>query len=223
MAHTVDITGGFEFCLTPGPFGFSISGGGDDGTGGAQTGPLLCYVGDGSGGPDNNGGVDAFDLWVPDLRGVCSGTVFFGGPPFDFSSWYTALNKADEEASTQAASAFNPGIPPNPADYTVLSDPVIGGTFSGVVNYSKGHPIYFVLIYPGGTLNFSLGACRTIICDITQPQILAIGPVPNGVQFDLPLSKNTNDCGVAVCSQGVCLGGGIPFSLTNAWDSTAGF
>ncbi|MEW6071353.1 MAG: hypothetical protein AB1726_02000 [Planctomycetota bacterium] len=115
---SASLTGGSEFVLPDGPFGFSLS------MFETQTGPLLCYAGSLSGGFDYNGQQDVFDWYVPDVGTGTCGTYWFGGPPWNFSSWW--MHVAEWDAQPPATSIWYCGNNVNCNGYTTGSI-VLGG------------------------------------------------------------------------------------------------
>ena len=91
---SVTLTGGYEFTLPPGPFGFSL------GLVDGQSGPLLCYAGTGGGGADGNGQVDQFDLYSPDLSSGTCASSSYGGAPHNYSSEWLTIAMSDRPCTT---------------------------------------------------------------------------------------------------------------------------
>lgn len=231
---TVNLTGGFEFCSTGvgNNFGFNFITSDDyNGDGTRDTGPLLCYAGDPFGpnmnpsnDPDSNGQVDVFDVWdLNPTTSNCLGSFFFGGVPFNFSSWYLTFDTADASTGTSASTTFRNGGS-NPANYAVTSDAVLGGTFAGSDTSAIGG-LGVILVGYASPLSFptSFGQLLVNIADpggelLGGPTFFYAGGVAN---FALPVPKNLNLCGLTVSTQAVEFGGGI--SLHNANDATVGF
>jgi hypothetical protein len=223
---TVDLTDGFEWCQPSGPFGYGFTTLDDPNLSGARsTGPLLCYAGTVSGGADGNGQVDAFDEWDGDpTSNNCLGTFFFGGPPINFSSWYLTMDCVDADNSTQASGTFRNGGT-NPATYTYVSGPEIGGLYVATDGQTTGLGCFIVGYLSPLSFNTQYG---TILVNIADPGGEVLAP-NNGPYFysggvasiSINVPKNTDLCGVAVFTQTVEFGGGV--KLHNANDLIVGY
>ncbi len=217
----LDLSGGFEFRQGAGPFGFSVTGDDDDGLGQSRTGPMLCFAGDGAGGPDANGQVDFFDIWFPDLSGTYNGTWDFGGPPGDFSSWYFEVRTADAFAGPPATSTIRNDVgDTNPRVYG-CSPPVLGGSFTGSAPLGGHLSAWFTAFAAPLELPLSAGV---VLVDFTHPagDLLALAPlIFDPATFDLPVPIDLTLAGLMIYTQAVRFGGG--FSLTNACDAVIGF
>ena len=213
----VDLSGGFEFCHGgPGSaFGFGISSMDNN-----KTGPILCYAGDGLGGPDANGQSDLFDIYDGTVQtGLCTGTFFFGGPPMDFASWYLQIDSVDTAISPEASATKRNTV--NPDAYDPTADPIIGGLYQATVASSAGGNA--VLLGVG----FSASTQPTVFGDllIDTSGVFLLGPfaISNGVaNVSQPISKDLSQAGTFLATQSVELGGGVP-QLHNAVDLVLGF
>ena len=212
----VDLSGGFEFSH-PGvgnAFGFSQVKRDD------FTGSLLCYAGDGQWGPDANGQYDLFDIYETDVQsGICLGTFFYGGPPFDFSSWYLELNSVDATSSVQASATTRNTT--NPNVYAPLSAPVIGGTYQATVSSSCGGGLV-ALGVSTGTDTFPT-AVGDLLLDANS--LFFVGPFPfvNGiVNISWDVGVDLSQAGLFFATQTIELGCMDP-QLHNAVDLILGF
>ncbi|MFT7540045.1 MAG: hypothetical protein ACI9K5_001004 [Gammaproteobacteria bacterium] len=225
---TIDLTGGGSFASAGAgnAFGFGWLSDDVDGTGAAGTGPLLCYAGDGLGGADANGQEDVFDIWNDSpSTNVCLGSFFFGGPPFDFSSWYLTIDTVDGSATVSASSSFRNGGS-NPGGYAVTAEPIIGGVFGATDTVGNPGGLGVLPIGYGGPLDFP-SAYGQILVDITDPggELLAAGLAffdgAGVATIAIAVPNNLNLCGLNVSTQTIQIGGGI--SLHNAQDLVVGF
>ena len=230
---TAQLQGGFEFnsAGAGNAFGFSMTTTDDDGANGWASGPLLCYAGDGLGGVDANGQVDVFDIYDGDVQsGICSGSFFFGGPPFDFSSWYLDLRTAapDPGGADNWSVVQSNGTGVNPNNFVVTNGLQLGGALVGSDTQTNGGLGVFLVGYlsplvfpsafgeilvnvadPGGELYAGAGAAG--------PYLFAGGVASIG--FGVPADLNL--CGITVHSQTLEFGGGIQLHNVNA--CTIGF
>jgi hypothetical protein len=224
-AFTVDVSGGGEFCMPDGQFGYGYRGDGN-------TGPLLCLTGDGAGGLEPaTGNQDVFDIWVPDTKGVNLGSFFFGGPPQNFSSWYGQVARADLTSSPAATATRNgAGNKPN----SIMCS---GGQLAGSLHVTVlANPGYIAAFLFGFCNPFSvtLGGGQTLLClDLCGLGELLTGGgramTPAGTVGGCPqftwwtaLPKNLDFCGFSFCIQGITAFGTTPFGLTSACDITLG-
>lgn len=222
-AFTVDLSGGFEFCMPDGRFGYGYAGDGN-------TGPFLVQTGDGAGGPEpTTGNLDVFDIWVPDTSGVCLGSFFFGGPPNDFSSWYGQVARAD---LTSSATVTTRNCPPNKAGSLSCSTAVLGANLSfTVLTPGKAFAILFAFDTP---FKIALGGGQVLLClDFggngelltggglpTTPTGNTVGGCPEFATV-APVPKNLTLCGFSICVQTIMFGP-APFALSNACDLVLG-
>jgi len=222
-AFTVDLSGGFEFCLPDGRFGYGYRS-----TDPGQTGPFLCLTGDGLGGPEpTTGNEDAFDIWAPDTKGVNVGTFFFGGPPNNFSSWYGQVARADLSGSPAAVTLRNGA--PNVAGSLVCSAAELGSTFNLTAVDSGGHALAFAFAFDS-PFSILLGGGQRLLClDLGgNGELLTGGGLgltatgPSAWANTLPVPKNLDLCGFALCIQTIFAFAVVPFSLSSACDMTLG-
>lgn len=205
---TVPLTGGFEFCLPDGAFGFGTV------FFSAGTGPLLCYAGNGAGGADGNGMIDAFDWYSPPAisGGTLLGSFFFGGAPFDFSSWYVTLQEEDGSCGT-ATTSVEPldGGGLNPLGYTG-STAVINANYTGTCTTPTGVGSFCFLLYNLGAnvpadFTLTLGGLLQEIEILPAPVTGSITTfVAGSASFTLAVPKNLSLCGTI--SQSQCVGFG---------------
>jgi hypothetical protein len=220
-AFTVDLSGGFEFQMPDGRFGYGYRGDGN-------TGPFLCLCGDGAGGPEpSTGNEDAFDVWQPDTTGVNLGTFFFGGPPNNFSSWYGQVARADLSGSPAAVALRNGA--PNIANSLVCSPAVLGGSVTFTAADPAGHLLAFAFAFDS-PFSFLLGGGQRLLCiDLGGNGELLSGsglPLtatgPSAWSLVGPIPSNLALCGFPLCVQSIFAFGVVPFSLSSACDLTLG-
>ena len=230
---TVELQGGFEFSSAGAgnAFGFGLTTTDTPGGNAWGTGPLLCYAGDGAGGTDTNGQVDLFDIYDGELQsGICSGSFFFGGPPFDFSSWYLELRTAapDPGGADDWSVTQTNGTGTNPNNFIVSNGLQLGGSFSATdMSTNGGLGVFLVgyltpLVFPT-----AFGEILVNLADPTGelyggagangPYLFSAGvaSIAFGVPSDLSL------CGIAVESQTLEFGAGL--QLHNANSCRIGF
>lgn len=210
---TVTLTGGFEFQLGAGPFGYGMTM--LEGT----TGPLLCYAGNGAGGADGNGQIDVFDVYVPDVASGTCGSYFFGGVPFNFSSWYLWIATADGTA-TIASCTFYCGSNINAGGFTVNTNAVLGGNFTATVVHARALAILYAY---ASSLTFPYKGMEILINFLDPGGELLGGPAVFGspANFSLAVPINLAFCGFAFYVQAVSVGGGI--TLHCAYACVIGF
>ena len=198
--------------------------------GDGNTGPLLCVAGDGAGGPEPcTGLLSVFDIWVPDTKGVCLGTFFFGGPPAsDWVSWYGQIARA--ELSTPAA-VVTRNAAPNKAGSLACPPAVLGGVLDlTVLTPGKVAAILFAFDTP---VTLPLSGGQVLLCiDAGSGELLTGGglaALPTGgsvggcpeLAASVPVPKNLTLCGLAFSVQAISFGP-PPFALSNACDMTVG-
>jgi hypothetical protein len=212
---TVTLTGGFEFQLPAGPFGYAL------GLQDSLTGPLLCYAGSIGGGADGNGQVDDFDVYVPDVASGTCGTYYFGGVPSNYSSWWLYISTADGTATTASHADYcGSGINAAAGTFSVTSEAVLGGTLGISLTHSRALALLYAY---SSSLTFPFHGGEILI-NFTDPggELLG-GPAAFGspAVFALPVPINLVFCGATIYIQGVSVGGG--FSLMCASAVTIGF
>lgn len=210
---TVTLSGGFEFQMPNGPFGYSNK------LVDFASGPLLCYAGTVSGAPDANGSEDVFDVYVPDVTTVTQcGSYWFGGAPSNYSSWWMYIQQADN--STLATSTLYCGSGVNLGGFSVTGDAVLGGTFSLSLTHSRALGLLFGYASP---LTFPYKG-QEILVNFTDPNGELLGnPGAFGSPaiFNLGVPINLFLCGFTVYVQAVSAGGGV--DLHCAYACTVGF
>ena len=228
FGFTVDVSGGGEFCLPTGAFGFGYSSPEVTGTGFAVSGPISCFSGDGSGGLEPcTGNLDAIDLWAPDTKGVNTGTVFFGGPPVNFTSWYLQVARADLSSSPAAVGTRN--CPPNQANSLMCTTGVLGGAIGFTAQDTLGYAACILIAFDT-PFKIALGGGQVLLCldfggsgELLTGGGLSMTPLGAGAfNASAPLPKNVDFCGFVLCVQGLLAFGVTPFALTNACDLTLG-
>ena len=219
---TVDVSGGGEFCMPDGQFGYGYRGDGN-------TGPLLCLTGDGAGGREpSTGNLDVFDIWVPDTKGVNVGSFFFGGPPNNFTSWYGQIARADLSGSPATIGTRNGGGS-NPPNSLACTGGTLGGPLTITATTPTGHLAAFAIAFDS-PFTFALGGGQVLLClDLGGNGELFTGsglplPAQGGGVFSTtaPIPKNLDFCGFTFCTQGLLAFGVTPFALTSACDIVLG-
>ena len=130
----------------------------------------------------------------------------------------------DSVLTISASSTFrNAGT--NPASYTVVGDPVLGGSFQADIDVgSTGHSLGGLVGF-GSPFTFTLGGGQTLLVDVTDPggELLGLVSLPGPIvsyTIDVP-----SDCalyGFTLSTQAVHVVG-APFLLSNAQDMVVGF
>ena len=223
---SVDVTGGGEFLMPDGKFGYGYRGDGN-------TGPLLCLTGDGAGGAEpSTGNVDRFDVWVPDTKGVHAFT--WGGlcgPPCNFASWHGSLARA--HLASSPAMVQTRSIAPNPPNSLMCSAARLGENLEATLvcppGYTSGFffafdtPIQLVLSGGQVLLCLDLGGSGELLTGGGQSGTAA-GTLGGSPAFTLktPMPLNVDFCGFTMTLQGLCAFGVTPFALTSACDLTLG-
>lgn len=227
---TVDLSGGFEIRIPTGSIaiGFSSPETSNNGDGFANTGGLLCFAGDGTGGPEPlTGNLDCIDSWLPDTSGVSGGSFLFGGGADNFTSWYWAVARADLSGSPASVGTRNGGT--NPSSYAG-STAVLGGTYTATVNNALAGELLSLLIALDSAFGpFPLGSGQTLLClDLGGSGELwsgsGIGGIPVGGGLDgyaISIPNNVDLCGFFLCSFALQFGT-PPFTLSNSQDLVVG-
>lgn len=112
----------------------------------------------------------------------------------------------------------------NPASYT-SNAPVLGATFTGVVDLSTtGHSLALLFGF-SSPVNVVLGGGQTLLClDLIGAGEFLAQPFMAGplAQFDIPVPTDLALCGFPVCTQALHFGAVSPFALSNAQDLIVG-
>jgi hypothetical protein len=219
---TVDVSGGSEFCMPDGTFGYGYKNQDN------ATGPLLCLTGDGLGGPEpTTGNLDVFDIWLPDTKGVNLGSFFFGGPPNNFTSWYGQVARADLSSSPSSV-VLRAGGTAVPGSMTCSTFP-LGGSFTLNATDAAGHLAAIAIAFDSA-FTFTLGGGQTVLCldlggngELYTSAGLTMGALGGG-NFSVAgtVPKNLDLCGFTFCSQTIFVFGVTPFGLSSACDITVG-
>ncbi len=213
----VELTGGSEFVQDAGPFGYSMT------FFDPATGPLLCYAGglnwDGMGPPDSNGQQDVFDLYIPDVAsGVCE-PYWFGGYPFNMSSWYLELYARNDIPPATCSWYCGSGV--NFDGFTQAGCPRLGADWQASV-VAAGSNVGAVLL--GYDAPLSLMTPRgEVLVDIASPAGELLGtPIEfgNPARFDLPVPLDMGLVGFTYYVQAAGIGGNI--TLHCAWQNVIG-
>jgi len=104
-------------------------------------------------------------------------------------------------------------------DVYTASDPIMGGSMSLSVN----DPTHTIVILQGFSQpgNTPLAGGLVVLVDNSSSRLFQLRMSSTG-SLNLNIPDNMNLCGFTAFTQGVLLGGGQPFSLTNAIDLTPG-
>jgi hypothetical protein len=217
--YTVTLTGGWEFTLDGGTFGYGMS------FFDSNTGPLLMFAGDANfgNGIDSNGQEDAFDWYVPDVANGTCGTYWFGGYPYNFSSWWLELYVGDGVPTAGCVWYCGTGANVATDGYVILAPAALGGTMVGsVTGCATGNVgAFMVAFFTPLTLPTGWGEILVNIADpagelmgmpsgFGNPAIISIG-VPTNMFF----------CGTVFYTQAASFGGSI--CLHCAYTCTIGF
>jgi hypothetical protein len=214
----VSVTGGGEFKVPQGSFGFGMS------FGDSGTSPLLLYAGMPNGFPDANGQIDVFNIYIPDVAtGIC-GNYWFGGSPYNFSSWYLELFVGDGVPS--AACNWYCGTGVNiPNDGFVINTPAAaGGQFSGTITHPLGTHIGAAMALYDTPWSWVHPTWGEVLVDfVTGADILGGWPVFIGapVNFSLGVPINLGLIGMQFYVQAGSFGGSI--ILHCAFDCVIGY
>jgi hypothetical protein len=213
----VTITGGGEFKMEHGPFGYSMS------FFDSSTGPLLNYAGlapTGSG-FDTNGQEDAFDLYRPDVATGTCGTYWFGGWPLNISSWWLEVYVGDGDPQAGCNWYCDAGGT-NCDGYVVVNPPELSGQFQVTITGCTTAGAGLIAGYMSPT---SFGTnWGILLVNIADPMGELLG-FPSGlgvpVAINIDVGVNLGWCGIVFYTQAVSAGGGI--ELTCAFECTVGF
>ena len=219
-AFHVDVSGGFEFCMPDGRFGYGYRGDG-------KTGPILCYDSDGIGGPEPcTGNEEGFEIWAPDTQGVCLGSFFF--QMNGVTSWYGQIARASLSGSP-AAVALRNGAPNAPGSL-VCTAPRIAGTCTLTAADPAGHTTAIAFAFDTPVDVLLSGGQRLLCLDVGGNGELLTGAglalTPTGsatwTSGALPVPKNLELYGFTLSVQAIFAFGVVPFSLSSACDLTIG-
>ncbi|MFT5290014.1 MAG: hypothetical protein ACI8QS_000896 [Planctomycetota bacterium] len=213
---TVDLAGGFDFCLPDGQVGYGYCT-----TDPGSTGPLIIDVNDVN--CNGNGVFDGFDVYTcPASTGTYVNTLFFGGSPT--ASFYMVIN--EDDGSEVATTVENFGNGTNPV---VLGDaglpPILGTNYAPTVDTgATGHAISACVYYrgslPPGTLIIGAGE---VIVDPTSGNDFSNIVVGTGVNdHSVLVPKELSLVGMNYTVQAIMYGG-VPPVLGNALDIHLGF
>ena len=217
--YTVTLTGGFEFTQDVGPFGYGMS------FFDSNSGPLLYFCGDANmgNGIDSNGMGDVFDSYVPDVASGTCGSYWFGGYPYNFSSWRMSLHVGDGVPT--AACSWYCGTGANAATdgYVINSGAALGGTFGATITHCAGGNIGALIVGYDSALTFA-SPWGEILLNFTSSGGELLG-MPAGIGspavIALPVPINMLFCGFVFYTQAASFGGGI--CLHCAHTCTIGF
>jgi len=213
-----DLIGGFEFVQDAGPFAYSVE------FFDSSTGPLLCYAGGPGGGYDANGQEDAFDLYTPDVQTGTCGTFWFGGYPYNFSSWYLELYVGDGDPAASCMWYCGTGTNVPCDGFVVTSPATLGGTLTASVAHLCNNNVGAFLV--GYLAPFSLMTkWGELLVDASSPCGELFGwltATGNPSTFAIPMGTRLDWCGIMIYLQAAGFGGdGI--TLHCAWECLIGF
>ena len=122
------------------------------------------------------------------------------------------------------ANVENRSAASNPDSYSA-SSPILGGSFDATVSLiSTGHPLAAIVGF-ASPLTLPLPGGQVLLVNALDPggELLALRPAMGPVAtFSLPLPPDPSLQGFTAYTQGIHLGGGLPFVLTYAQDVAAG-
>ncbi|MEW6074356.1 MAG: hypothetical protein AB1726_17410 [Planctomycetota bacterium] len=199
--YGVTITGGWEFVFPDGAFGYSLS------MFETLSGPLLCYSGTIGGLTDSNGMDDVFDIYVPDVAVGTCGSYWFGGVPWNFSSWWNYIMKENGPA---ASCAWYCGSGTNCNGYVVTAPISLGGTFVNSVTACGGNVGAMLAAYMT-PLVFPT-AWGELLINVADPNGELLGlpaAFGNPAIIALPVPINLAFAGLTIYVQAAGFGGGI--------------
>ena len=115
----------------------------------------------------------------------------------------------------------------NPASYVAMTLPVLGGTYSALVDVGglTGHNLGLLVGY-STALTLPLSGGQTLLVNIADSngELLAQAPVTGPVgTYDIPIPADVALVGFEVFTQALHLGGVQPFALSNAQDLVLGW
>ncbi|MEW6071864.1 MAG: hypothetical protein AB1726_04610 [Planctomycetota bacterium] len=197
--YSVTITGGWEFLLPDGPFGYSLR------MFDTETGPLLCYAGSPGGGTDANGIDDIFDAYVPDLATGTCGSYNLGA--WNFTSWWMHIAK---ENGPPAVCAWYCGSGVNCNGYAVVAPVSLGGTFVSSVTACGGNTGALLAAYMT-PLTFLTG-WGEILVNIADPNGELLGlpaALGNPAILALPVPIHLGFASLTIYVQAAGFGGGV--------------
>lgn len=210
---TVGLQTTMGFQLANGTFGYGM------GLTDFASGPLLCYAGSALGGPDANGHDDVFDIYVPDVTtaSMC-GSYWFGGVPFNFSSWWLQIAQLDQ--ATPASHSYYCGSGVNPGGYNVVTEAVMGGTMTSSLTHARAGGLLYGY---ASTLTFPFMGYEILVNFMDPNGELLGNPAAfgNPAVFNLPIPVHLFFVGFTAYIQPVSFGGG--FTLHCAAAVTVGF
>jgi hypothetical protein len=218
--YSLTLTGGFEFQQDAGPFGYGMS------FFDSSSGPLLYYAGDANfgNGIDSNGQEDVFDWYKPDVATGTCGSYWFGGYPYNFSSWRLSFLVGDGVPSATCTWYCGTGANASTDGYVVVGPAVLGGSFNvTVTGCGTGSVGAFIVAFGGGpiSLNTKWGEILVNIADPGGEYLGMPSGFGNPAAISLPVPINLLFCGFPFWTQAASFGGGI--CLHCAWECTIGF
>ncbi len=183
---------------------------------------------------DQNGESDVWESWGIILRDVIIldaknekvGRFNLTVNDLSVPANYDALKQMLIDA-VDVASATSRNAGSNPASYVASTLPVLGGTYTGIVDVggTTGHSFALLVGY-STPASLTLGGGQALLVNVGDPngellvQPFQAGPV---VTYDIPVPYDVAFAGVQASTQAVHFGGLSPFALSNAQDLNLGF
>jgi len=129
--------------------------------------------------------------------------------------------------STDTASVSFRSAGTNPASYGAHTTPVLGGTYTAVVDLAgtTGHDLS-ILVGFASPLTLTLGGGQTLLVNISDSNgellgmLLAAGPLAT---YDLPVPAQATFTGFSLSTQAMHFGSVQPWTLSNAQDLELGY
>jgi len=213
-----DLTGGGTFHQDAGLFGYSVE------YLDSSTGPLLNFAGGAGGaGYDANGQEDAFDIYTPDVPTGSCGTFWFGGYPYNYSSWHLEMYVAEGDLPADCSWYCGSGANIPTDGYVINSPAKLGGSFTATVTGCNPATVGSKLVAFSSPAQFPSGWGEVLI-NIADPggELLNLSSsLGNPVSFSMPVPLILSFCGLRFYTQAVSFGGSI--CLHCAHECTVGF
>ncbi len=170
--------------------------------------------------------VTARDVIILDANNVQVGVYNLTVNSLYFQANYDTLKQMLIDA-VDVASATSRNAGTNPASYTTSTPPVLGDTYTAVIDVggTTGHA-YALLVGYSTPATLTLGSGQTLLVNIADPdgellvQTFRSGPVAT---YDVPVPYDVGFAGFQASTQAVHFGGISPFALSNAEDLSLGF
>ena len=183
---------------------------------------------------DQNGQSDVWTDWKVTSRDVVildANNVQVGVYNLTLNSLYYQANydtlKQMLIDAVDVASVTSRNAGSNPASYTTSTPPILGDTYTAVVDLAgtTGHT-YALLVGYSTPATFTLGGGQTLLVNVADPngellmQPFLSGPVAT---YDIPVPYDVVFAGFEASTQALHFGGISPFALSNSQDLSLGF